>query len=928
VRKGYWRLTVALGALAAAMPVQAQNGDDEAPDIVVNGQHPPLPGAVVGDIPPELQYGPADIRAYGVSSVADLLNELAPEITSVRGRGGEAPAVLLNGRRISSFAEIRDLPTEAILRVDILPEEVALKYGYSADQKVVNIVLRRRFRALTVEGNGSTSTDGGGASGLGDFGLTRIHGDDRLNIDAKVQGADSLLESDRGLISRATGRPYDRAGNVVASDGGLNALGGAAIAGVGPGAANGTPTLGDFTAGTQNVTDISPYRTLTPATKEATLNAVLAHPFSRKVNGTLNATFDASQSDSLRGLAGSNLLVPSSDPFNPFGEDIALYRYLASDPLKQRTQSVSGHLGGTLNTDIAKWRLNFTANYDYAETLTRTQTGIDTSDLNEALDAGDPTLNPFGAIPASRLGAIQAMRARGVSNSGNVQFVGNGPLVDLPAGPFSTTVKVGLTASGFRSSSTRFGETQDTSLSRRDGSAQLNFDLPLTSRKHHVLGAIGDLTANANVAVDQLSDFGTLWTVGYGANWTPRDGITLIASATHDRGAPTIQQLGNPEIATPGARVFDYRTGQTVDVTEIAGGNPGLKADSRHVEKLGLTLKPFPKTDLTISANYIHSTIRNAIAALPSPTAAIEAAFPDRFTRDDDGDLTEIDVRPVNLSRERREELRWGVNFTQKLKTSQKVVDAFRQLRASGAFRRPPGGGGGPPPGGGDGGSGAGTGTAAAGGDDRNAPSPGGTGPTNAGGTSGGGRPGGGWGGGGGGRGGGGRGGFGGGGGGGGGRLQLSIYHTWYFRDDILTRPGGPTLDLLDGGTSGSGGGQPRHEVDVQIGATNNGIGVRLTGEWQSATTVNGGTESATGNLHFSSLATANLRLFADLGQNPSLMKHRWARGMRVTLSINNITDSRQHVRDANGDTPLSYQPAYLDPMGRTIKLSIRKLFF
>jgi uncharacterized membrane protein YgcG len=561
---------------------------------------------------------------------------------------------------------------------------------------------------------------------------------------------------------------------------------------------------------------------------------------------------------------------------------------------------VSGHLGGTFNTDVAKWRLNLTANYDYAETRTRTQTGTDISGVNDALAVDDPSLDPFGTIPASLLGATQTMRASGVSNSGNVQFVGTGPLSDLPAGPFSTTVKVGLAASGFHATSTRLGATQDSSLSRRDGSAQFNFDLPLTSRKHHVLGAIGDLTANANVAVDQLSDFGTLWTIGYGANWTPRDGISLIASATHDRGAPTIQQLGNPVIATPGARVFDYRTGETIDVTETAGGNPDLKADSRHVEKLGFTLKPFTKTDLTLSANYIHSTIRNAIAALPSPTAAIEAAFPDRFMRDDDGDLTGIDVRPVNLFRERREELRWGLNFTQKLKTSQKVVDAFRALRASGAFPRPPGGGDGPPPGGGP-----------AGGGDRNAPAPGG---------------GGGW------SGGGGRGGFGGGGrggfGGGGGRLQLSIYHTWYFRDDILTRPGGPALDLLDGGTSGSGGGQPRHQVDVQLGATNNGIGVRLTGSWQSATTVNGGTDSATGDLRFSALATANLRVFADLGQVPSLMKHRWARGMRVTLLVDNIADTRQHVRDANGDTPLSYQAAYLDPLGRTIKLSIRKLFF
>ena len=52
---------------------------------------------------------PGDIRSYGVSSVNDLLAELAPQLTSSQGRGGESPIVLLAGKRISSFAEIRDV---------------------------------------------------------------------------------------------------------------------------------------------------------------------------------------------------------------------------------------------------------------------------------------------------------------------------------------------------------------------------------------------------------------------------------------------------------------------------------------------------------------------------------------------------------------------------------------------------------------------------------------------------------------------------------------------------------------------------------------------------------------------------------------------------------------------------------------------------
>src|SRR4051812_23297232 len=137
--------SVAQKPVVAAPAAPAASADDEE-EIVVRGQKPR--GSVTGDIPPEQTLNAADVRAYGVNNISDLLDQLAPQTTS--GRGGQ-PVMLLNGRRISGFGEIRDLPTEAISRVEILPEEVALKYGYSADQKVVNFVLRERFLALVGE---------------------------------------------------------------------------------------------------------------------------------------------------------------------------------------------------------------------------------------------------------------------------------------------------------------------------------------------------------------------------------------------------------------------------------------------------------------------------------------------------------------------------------------------------------------------------------------------------------------------------------------------------------------------------------------------------------------------------------------------------------------------------------------------------------
>jgi outer membrane receptor protein involved in Fe transport len=43
---------------------------------------------------------------------------------------------------------------------------------------------------------------------------------------------------------------------------------------------------------------------------------------------------------------------------------------------------------------------------------------------------------------------------------------------------------------------------------------------------------------------------------------------------------------------------------------------------------------------------------------------------------------------------------------------------------------------------------------------------------------------------------------------------------------------------------------------------------------------------------------------------------------------VNNLFNARPEVRDAAGITPLGYRPDELDPLGRSVTLSIRKLFF
>lgn len=851
-------------------------------------------GAVTGDVVPELQLDPADIQAYGVSTMAELLGQLSAQTRSERGRGG-APVILLNGRRISGFAEIRDLPTEAIQRVDILPEEAALKYGFHASQRVVNFVLKPEFRATTAELSGSAPTAGGRVSGQAEVGFFNIKNDRRFNVDLKVESSTALTEDERGLAQLTAGRPFDLVGNVSGTglggeiDPALSRLVGRTVtlAGVPGTAAGRTPTLTDFagTAGTPNVSDTASFRTLLAGSDQATANLVYSRPVSGGLIATVNATLEATRSDSLLGLPGISLLVPAGHPATPFNTPVLLDRYTAAlGPLTQSRETWSGRLGGGLNRDLANWRLSLTGSYEHQDAQTESDVGLNAQALQALLTARSPTFNPFGPLPADQL-SFRENATNSNSDNAEIQGLANGRLFDVPAGAVRTSVRVGAQRTAFSSTSERLGVVQSVDLARNAFSGQVNLDVPLASRRAGFLVGLGELSANGNVAVEDLSDAGSLLTVGYGLNWRPVNTFSLIVSASHNEDAATIQQLGNPVILTPGVRIFDFATGRTVDVTRLSGGNASLTNQTDDTLKIGLNYSPFTKRDLVFSANYVDTQTDNPIVTFPAATADIEAAFPGRFQRDAAGSLVQVDYRPVNFARQDRRNLRWGFNYSQPV-GPQPVVPRGRPGGPGRPGGGPPGGqpGGGPP-------------SFAAGG-----PPPGAF--------SGGGGP---------------RGGP----GGTGGRLQASLYHTLVLEDRYLVRRGGPVLDRLDGAVAdGSGGGQSRHEVEAELGMSAKGLGARLTANWKSATMIEAGPGSPTGDLRFSDLTRVNLRLFADLDQQkPMIAKAPWLKGSRVSLSVTNLFDERITVRDANGVTPIGYQPANLDPVGRSIRFSFRKLF-
>ncbi len=691
------------------------------------------------DVQPIMQIDPEDVQSYGTSSVQDLLDALGPRIQS--SMSDSPPVVLINGR-LAGATELKNLPPEAIARVDVLPEKAALRYGFPDDRRVVNLILHEHFRAYVVEGSDSQSTEGGGQTATGDASTTRIDHDTQATVRADYKESEQLLESQRDINSPD-----------------------------------------------------SDARTLEPTLHDTKLAAT----FARELFGlrpSFEASVDSQATDSLQGLATTGS-----------GEE----------QLRQRNTTTTAHIAGRLNGMAGELNWTAAAAYDQTNTSTGGAAGVDAAGGLAFLDAH------------SRLDNVAVDSSVG------------GPFLQLPAGRPFVSADFNAHLEDF-DTETELTDTSTagTHLSRTTAQLRLFTYLPLTSRSAGVLPALGNLGARLNFSVQEVSNFGALTAGGFGMNWNPVKPVSLNAAFNTTRTAPTEQNLLAPTVITPDVQTFDFVTAQTAYVTTITGGNPDLRSAETQGTTLGLYIAPF-EDRYTFRATYLRRRILDGIGSLPPASEAVELAFPDRFVRDSVGNLIEIDTRPVNLARAEKDSVNYGFTLI--------------------PFNGPP--------------------------SPKAPPAP---------------------------------------------RLVITLFDTWYLRDTLLVRQGVPELDMLNGApTSATTGSvattQSRHALDLRANYMYRGLGVEVKTAWHSATEVDGGTAGTASTLYFSALTTTNLRLFTFLSDLPLTTQHPWAKGLRIDLGVTNVLNAHQKVHDATGATPVGFEPGYVDPLGRVVTLSVRKVF-
>ena len=599
------------GLRAEAQTTSAPDQDVEEPgDIVVSATR--IKGEVETPVPPIVTLSEADIAAYGAGSLRELLAALAPQTGTGRGRGDGAPAVLLNGLRIASFREIRALPPEAIRKVEVLPEEVALKYGFRPDQRVVNFILKDTFRSFGSETEGKVPGAGGYSDLSQETTLTRIEKTARLNLTATLERRSPLTEAGRGIMQPV-------------------------------------PVGTTRVAGDPNPAD---YRTLLADTRSASLGATWAKSLGPGASLSLNGQFDHNDSRSLNGLNSEVLTAPDGTAFQR--------TTLLPGPLASRTVSNTVSGGVTFNAPVGGWQLAWTADGTHIATTTTNDARADLSGLQALVDRG--ALAATDPLPGVAILPATPGAARSKSDSATTLATLTGTPLRLPGGQAALTLKAGFAGSGIVSTDSR-ALALPTRLRRGDGQAGFSLDLPLTSRREGFGAALGDLSLNLNGEVHRLSDFGGLTAYGAALTWAPLRKLTLSASYIASEKAPGLADLGAPVTVISGVTLYDFSRGETVLATVTTGGNPALLKERQRDFKLSANWDLPIGKEAALLVEYFRNRSSDTTNAFPLLTADVEAAFPGRVRRDSAGRIVAVDQRAVTFAEQRGSRVRTSLNF-------------------------------------------------------------------------------------------------------------------------------------------------------------------------------------------------------------------------------------------------------------------------
>lgn len=862
--------------------------------IVVTGER--IRGQLIVDQPPIAEYDSQDIAAFGGSSIADIIAAIEPASGSARGdRGGGRPVFLINGIRVSSFREFRNYPPESIAKVEVFPEEVAQRFGFPPDQRVVNIVLKPDYSSITAEVELEAPQDGGYSRNEQELTYLKITDGGRLNFNLDVEDISALTEDERGFFveSDIPGVEDEASFRTLISDSyTVQGTANYVRADIDTGAStslNATLTRNE-SAGLSGLRDVAGI--VSPLeTRRKTDTYAFAGAYNRRFGGW-QATFT---SDVVRALGDTEIDRRDAAGFDTAESDtwtISNNATLVGYPLELPAGEVSTTFDAKLD-----WRridsADSRSDEDFQATRRRLRGGINVS---------VPIAKSGGAWGA--IGSLSANFSAGAEDLSDF-----GGLYDWTAGlNWSPTRTLNFQA-------TRIWREVAPSLSDLGQPRTDSFNVPVFdfSTGESVLATV--ITGgNPNLVAETQADwkFGANWELPFWENTRLQVDYALNNSRDVTLGSPSYSsafESAFPERVTRDStgelleidrrpvtlyrtksRVlsFGLNTRGTVGQAREQGGGEQRRGGRPGGGPGGGGFDPARFAEMREKFCATPTTEEPDLSQLPAPmrerllgedgkpdpvkvAAARERFCSQETERDFEAVRTALCTDPPNLDA-------LPPPMLERLKREDGTVDPERLA----AFKQricaaPAGGAGGEARGGGRrGGRGGGMGFGPGGNDGQ-------------------------------------------------GRYFLSLNHSIGLESEIQLAPGGPVFDQIDGEIIG-GGAVPRHTTRLEGGLFWGGYGVRLSGRYVGEAVLRGGDLPGSSDLFFGDLATVDLRLFANLGEITK-KEDGFLKGFRVAFVVDNLFDGQRRVVDSDGNVPDAYDPRRIDPVGRYFGIDLRKQF-
>ncbi|MEC5159181.1 MULTISPECIES: TonB-dependent receptor plug domain-containing protein [unclassified Janthinobacterium] len=642
-----------------------------------------------------------ELKASGKASIADVIRSISANSgnsyneqytgsfsagtagLSLRGIGQKNTLILVNGKRVSSYATAQDLqetfvdlnslPMAAVQRIEILKDGASSVYGSDAVAGVVNIILYKEFSGTELGAQAGASTEGTGqnersASLQTGFGTLRDDGYSVvLSVDA--QQRDKLQQSDVGWMRAADFRGQNGgtlSWPITNYTGGqpTQLLGGAQ----GPLQLTPYDSINPDKSGKVLAYNPAPYSTLIPGIKrvhsslrgtlrldaDSEAYAELLHSYSRA-----DQTFAAplSVSSSLRAwnqdrqaLDTIPTVLPVGHPNNPGAtplpfvatlfdlgprlksDQVTFYRALAGAKGSRAGWDWDASLGRS-GSRLEETVQNFVNRYAFEKVL-----------ADGSYNFADQSQNSEALRQRLRLSTLRPA----ASTLSTLDLSASKDLLALPAGP------LGFAAGAQWRRERMDSQTSTAVLSGTELRPALNIidgsrDVTALFAEFNV-PVVAKLNLNLAGRADHYSDFGRAFSPKAALRYQGADWLLLRATVSRGFRAPSLPEITNSS-AVSYTSVLDPRDPisptQTRGVTQISKANTALRPERSNNLNLGVVIAPSGNS--SVGVDYYRIKQHGIIGTESSDTIiANEARFPAQIARDPQGRISTLYVQYGN----------------------------------------------------------------------------------------------------------------------------------------------------------------------------------------------------------------------------------------------------------------------------------------